>query len=129
MGWDQAFTRAGAIAGADHPGGPDDTVWDFVAARGIIAIVLQALGDQTPDGPESVSLGSALWHLAQGPGTVRELAEPLVGHAAHAVDTDPATMPSPNDPALAGILIRPGGDRFFGFPKSWPRSLGPTLWR
>ncbi|MFE7115132.1 hypothetical protein ACFU99_06870 [Streptomyces sp. NPDC057654] len=78
-GWEQAYTRAGQIAAAASPLGADERSWEFVAVRGILAVALQSLGEQSGDGPLTVRLGSVLWHLARSDTGVRGLAEPLVG--------------------------------------------------
>ncbi|MFP3991032.1 hypothetical protein U9R90_26900 [Streptomyces sp. E11-3] len=74
MAWERAFARAGHIAAAALA--PGEEPRDDTAVRDLLAIVLEALGDQS-GGPEQVGLGSLLWHLRQPIGHLRALVEPL----------------------------------------------------
>lgn len=81
--WDAACTRAERLTAADQP---VRVSWDAEGVRGILAVVLAALG---PDARPAL----LIWHLGQGPAHVRELAAAVVGHElAAATNIDPATV-------------------------------------
>lgn len=99
--WDQAYARAEAVTATDQP--VRDS-WDFVGVRGILAVVLAALGPNAKP-------GSVVWHLGQGPAHVRELAAAVVGpQLAAATDIDPATV----DMALPQI------ETWVWLTRTWP---------
>lgn len=106
-GWEQALVCAGRIAAAAQPPALcTERHWDYVGIRGVLAIALQALAQQTGCGPEDVPLEELRRHCQQGPGHVRVLAASLVGEdLAYSLDTDPdASVPAPGDPPVATWL-------------------------
>ncbi|KUO04571.1 hypothetical protein [Streptomyces caeruleatus] len=105
--WEQALARAGLIAAADQPPALcTEAHWDYVGIRGVLAVVLQALAQQTGRTPEDVPLEVLQRHCERGPGHVRDLAVVLVGDSlAYSLDTDPAApVPAAGDPARATWL-------------------------
>ncbi|MFE5669105.1 hypothetical protein ACFQ7W_34940 [Streptomyces niveus] len=113
-GWQRALTRAGQIAAVDHPSAlRTDQHWDWVAIRGILAVVLQALATQTSRAPEDVSLDELAEHCSQGGGHIRALAVPLVGEElAYGLDTAPAAPV----PAVGAPLV----DTWLWLTRLWP---------
>ncbi|MFF5131003.1 hypothetical protein ACFY41_29280 [Streptomyces syringium] len=94
MGWEQAYARAQKLAAADQVVASEGS-WEFVGVRGILAVVLAALGEGVdgPEGPSTVPTGSLLWHLDQGPDHVRTLAGFLLGEEMdQATDIDPDSV-------------------------------------
>jgi hypothetical protein len=103
-GWEQALARAGRIVATIQPPALcTERHWDFV---GILAVVLQALAEQTGRGVDEVPLEEVLQHCERGTEHVRDLVVPLVGEQlAHSLDTAPeATVPAVGDPPVATWL-------------------------
>jgi hypothetical protein len=106
-GWQQALTRAGRIvATIQQPALCTENHWDYVGIRGILAVVLQALAEQTGRDIDEVPLEDVLQHSERGADHVRDLAVPLVGERlAHSLDTAPeVAVPAAGDPPLATWL-------------------------
>ncbi|MEU2856678.1 hypothetical protein [Streptomyces syringium] len=93
MGWEQAYARGEKLATADQVVASEGS-WELVGVRGILAVVLAALGEGAAGYEEpSVPVGRLLWHLDQGPEHVRTLAGALFGEdLAQATDIDPAAV-------------------------------------
>ncbi|MGW2866335.1 hypothetical protein [Streptomyces sp. NPDC001205] len=110
MSWHEALERADAVAAADMTAAlrrPDH--WDWVAVRGLVAIVLQALAEDGRTDPGAVPLRAVLEHLNRGPAHVRALAVRVVG-------LDPAAPPSDESAASTWQWLT----------RTWPRpSEGP----
>ncbi|MER5302249.1 hypothetical protein ABT039_22700 [Streptomyces lasiicapitis] len=113
-GWERAVARAGEIAAADRqPALCTDRHWDWVAIRGLLAVVLQALAAQGRRSVDDVPLEEVLQHCDRGPEHLRGLAVPLVGERlAYALDTDPGTVEHPADPPISTWLW---------LTRTWPR--------
>ncbi|MFE9413933.1 hypothetical protein ACFYN0_34885 [Streptomyces sp. NPDC006704] len=116
MSWSQALERAATIAAADTPSALRRLDhWDYVAIRGVVAVVLQAVAEQTHVPPAAVPLRDVQRHLEQGPGHVRVLAESVVGaELAHATDAVPA--------ATAGDVSARG--TWCWLTRTWPQPPG-----
>ncbi|MDF3142146.1 MULTISPECIES: hypothetical protein [unclassified Streptomyces] len=100
-GWEQALARAGRIGAAGQPPALcTELHWDYVGIRGVLAVVLQALAQQTGRAPENVPLEELQQHCERGPGHIRDLAVTLVGEdLAYSLDTRPeAPVPAAGDP-------------------------------
>ncbi|MFE0056084.1 hypothetical protein [Streptomyces sp. NPDC059003] len=112
--WDQALERAAHIAAADHPPSlRTEQHWDYVAIRGLLAVVLHALAEHTGSSPATVPLDALQEHCEQGPEHLRALAVPLVGERlAHGLDTDPATVATAGDSMVITWLW---------LTRTWPR--------
>jgi hypothetical protein len=105
--WEQALTRAGGIVATIQPPALcTEAHWDLVGIRGILAIVLQTLAEQTGCGVGEVPLEEVLQHCERGAEHIRDLVVPLVGeHLAHSRDTAPdAGVPAAGDPPVATWL-------------------------
>jgi hypothetical protein len=106
-GWSRALARARQItASLQPPALCTEQNWDYVGIRGLLAVVLQALADQTGRSPDDVPLQELVRHCEQGSRHVRDLAVALVGEdLAYSLDTDPeAPVPTAGDPPLATWL-------------------------
>ncbi|MFB7747433.1 hypothetical protein [Streptomyces sp. NPDC056132] len=87
MTWNQAAERAGQIAAADVPPALRSADhWDWVAIRGVLAVVLQALAVQTA--PGDVPLRDVLEVLERGPAHVRRIVEPVARAATESAAAD-----------------------------------------
>lgn len=62
-GWESAVRRASDATGACQPGGMDETCWDDVAMRGIVATVLYALHLRDRQPVEAIRWQTVLWQL------------------------------------------------------------------
>ena len=105
--WQSTLARAEEIAAAGFmPALRSDRHWDWVGVRGVLAVVLQALAEQTGRTPEEVPLAELLEHCEQGAGHIRDLAAVLVGEQlAHSLDADTtAQTPAAGAPLTATWL-------------------------
>lgn len=105
-GWERALIRAGRITAVDQPPALcTDLHWDYVGIRGVLAVVLQALAQQTGRSPDDVPLQDLWQHCDHGADHVRELAAALFGDLAYSLDTAPdAPVPTAEDPPVATWL-------------------------
>jgi len=61
--WNAAVRRATAVVDRNRPGGMDETTWDTVAMRDIIAVVLYALHARIGTAVDAVPWSQVLWWL------------------------------------------------------------------
>ncbi|WP_157878936.1 hypothetical protein [Streptomyces sp. CT34] len=61
--WDDAVRRATAAIAAERPGGMDESCWDDVAMRGIVAMVLYALHLRERRAVDEIRWEAVLWQL------------------------------------------------------------------
>ncbi|MEU6350098.1 hypothetical protein ABZ896_12300 [Streptomyces sp. NPDC047072] len=137
-GWSQALARAGRITACFQPPALcTEQNWDYVAIRGLLAVVLAALADQSGRSPDDVPLTELGQHCEQGALHVRDLAAAVVGEdLAHRLDTAPdAPVPNAGQPPVATWLwltrlwpSRPPDD-ISGLPPIRPRPQWDGLTR
>ncbi|MFD7013978.1 hypothetical protein [Streptomyces sp. NPDC059928] len=91
--WGDAVRRATEATAAHGIGGMDETCWDDVAMRGIVAIVLYALHLRGGQPVASIPWNAALWHLGDDR-SVDTLVSRVLPEAGH----DLARTAAPGDP-------------------------------